>query len=117
MDITLRNPKIRNFLDGKTSTIPEDELYFLFSNQGTPSFLEDIKNTLVSKAKYARQVGKTIDTYPISEAMVVIVHTSATFVDPSSTEEEKKETIQAVASALKFLWSTSAAPSAKSKNR
>ena len=116
MDISIKNQRIRNFLDGKTSTVPFDELHFLFSHQDTPSFLEDIKKNLLAKAKYARQGGKPMDTFLISEAMVVIVKTSATFVLDTSTEEEKREAINEVASALKFLWTTSTTPLAKSKN-
>lgn len=116
MDISINNPKIRNFLTGKTDRIPEAELYYLFSNSKEKSFLEDIKNSLVSKSNYARQMGKPMRTFAISEALVVIVRTSAVFLDTSSSEEEKKEAVNEAASAIKFLWTVSSAPSARSKS-
>lgn len=115
MDISINNPRIRNFLDGKTTTVPYDELYYLFSNQDKPSFLEDIKKNLVSKAKYARQTGKSMHTFHISEAMVSIVKASSTFL-LDSTEDEKKEAIDEVASSLKFLWLVSSSSLVLSKN-
>lgn len=105
MNVTISNPIIRDFLDGRTNRAPLAEIKYLLQNPETkPSFLDDVEKKTSNAILMATAKRKMrFPSDQITRHLVIIAYAHEVYRENSSAEEKEK-VLKEVADSLKYLW-------------
>lgn len=111
MDVSIENKNILSYLEGTSMSVPMKELRYVFENQDVqPCFLDDLKLRVAGATEVLVRAGsgnikpKTMEM--LSESLLNVAIASAVFLDSTSSEELKEETLREAGASLKYIWQT-----------
>lgn len=100
-NITLENTKLKNYLDGKTNVIPEEEMLAIFeakSKSGT--FLETLDIQLVQGTMNAIHLGVPVDEQYVTDRFFTLASVDV----KRRSGVQKEEWVPLAAKTFKELW-------------
>ena len=107
MDVSVNNKALMAYLEGTTEVVPVMEFRYVFEHQDVkPCFLDDLKKRIDGGIRVCEKRGmlKLIPMPAITNALFVVAHTSAVFLDSTSSQELKDKKLKEAAASLRFLW-------------